>query len=216
MEYILAHPEHILQHPSGTTHILSLITYLPLLGAIIIALFLPRGNQRAVKVVATLCTVLTFVLSLVMLSHFQGGTHKLQLVEYADWIPSIGVAYFFGVDGLSILLVLLTTLLSVIVVVCSYSQIEENEKAYYACLLFLETGMLGVFMALDFFLLHLLGNHAGAHVFPHWHLGAWPASVLSHQILFVYAVRFGVHALRYSGALLLQWESRLWHWQTHL
>ena len=49
MEYILAHPEHILQHPSGTTHILSLITYLPLLGAIIIALFLPRGNQRAVK-----------------------------------------------------------------------------------------------------------------------------------------------------------------------
>ena len=155
MEYILAHPEHILQHPSGTTYILSLITYLPLLGAIIIALFLPRGNQRAAKVVATLCTVLTFVLSLVMLSHFQGGTHKLQLVEYADWIPSIGVAYFFGVDGLSILLVLLTTLLSVIVVICSYSQIEENEKAYYACLLFLETGMLGVFMALDFFLFYI-------------------------------------------------------------
>ena len=67
----------------------------------------------------------------------------------------MGVAYFFGVDGLSILLVLLTTLLSVIVVVCSYSQIEENEKAYYACLLFLETGMLGVFMALDFFLFYI-------------------------------------------------------------
>jgi NADH-quinone oxidoreductase subunit M len=155
MEYILAHPEQILQHPSGTTYILSLITYLPLLGAVIIALFLPRDDQRAPKVVATITTVLTFVLSLVMLSHFQGDTHKLQLVEYADWIPSLGVAYFFGVDGLSILLVLLTTLLSVIVVVCSYSQIEENEKAYYACLLFLETGMLGVFMALDFFLFYI-------------------------------------------------------------
>src|SRR5919197_1057845 len=155
MEYILAHPEYILPHPSGTTHILSLITYLPLLGAVIIALFLPRGDQRAPKVVATITTVLTFVLSLVMLSHFQGDTHKLQLVEYASWIPSIGVAYFLGVDGISILLVLLTTLLSVVVVVCSYSQIEENEKAYYACLLFLETGMLGVFVALDFFLFYI-------------------------------------------------------------
>jgi NADH-quinone oxidoreductase subunit M len=155
MEYILAHPEYILPHPSGTTHILSLITYLPLLGAVIIALFLPRSDLRAPKVVATITTVLTFVLSLVMLSHFQGDTHKLQLVEYASWIPSLGVAYFLGVDGISILLVLLTTLLSVVVVVCSYSQIEENEKAYYACLLFLETGMLGVFVALDFFLFYI-------------------------------------------------------------
>ena len=87
MEYILAHPEQILQHPSGTTHILSLITYLPLLGAVIIALFLPRGDHRAAKVVATVGTVLTFVLSLVMLGNFQGGTHKMQLVEYASWIP---------------------------------------------------------------------------------------------------------------------------------
>ncbi len=155
MEYILAHPEIILQHPAGTTHILSLITYLPLLGAVIIALFLPRDDSRTVKVAATICTVLTFVMSLVLLRNFEAGTHKLQLVEYANWIPSIGVAYFLGVDGISILLVLLTTLLSVIVVVCSYSQIEENEKAYYACLLFLETGMLGVFVALDFFLFYI-------------------------------------------------------------
>src|SRR5437867_1320478 len=155
MEYILAHPEIIHQHASGTTHILSLITYVPLLGALIIALFLPRNDRWTIRTAATACTALTFVLSLVMLKNFEPGTHKLQLVEYADWIPSIGVAYFFGVDGLSILLVLLTTLLSVIVVVCSYSQIEENEKAYYACLLFLETGMLGVFMALDFFLFYI-------------------------------------------------------------
>src|SRR6266581_4063950 len=155
MEYILAHPETILQHPAGTTHILSLITYLPLLGAVIIALFLPRDDSRIVKVAATICTVLTFVLSLVLLRNFEAGTHKLQLVEYANWIPSIGVAYFLGVDGISILLVLLTTLLSVVVVICSYSQIEENENAYYACLLFLETGMLGVFMALDFFLFYI-------------------------------------------------------------
>jgi len=155
MEYILAHPELILQHASGSTLILSLITYLPLLGAAVIAVAVPRDNSQAIRTVATLCTVLTFLLSLVMLSHFDAGTYKLQLVEYVNWIPSIGVAYFLGVDGISILLVLLTTLLSVIVVVCSYSQIEENEKAYYACLLFLETGMLGVFVALDFFLFYI-------------------------------------------------------------
>ncbi len=155
MEYILAHPELILPHASGSTLILSLITYLPLLGAAILALAVPRENRQAIRTVATVCTVLTFLLSLVMLKNFDAGTYKLQLVEYATWIPSIGVAYFMGVDGISILLVLLTTLLSVIVVVCSYSQIEENEKAYYACLLFLETGMLGVFMALDFFLFYI-------------------------------------------------------------
>ena len=155
MEYILAHPELILPHASGSTLILSLITYLPLLGAVILALAVPRNSRQAIRTVATVCTVLTFLLSLVMLKNFDAGTYKLQLVEYATWIPSIGVAYFMGVDGISILLVLLTTLLSVIVVVCSYSQIEENEKAYYACLLFLETGMLGVFMALDFFLFYI-------------------------------------------------------------
>lgn len=154
MEYILAHPESILQHASGTP-ILSILVYLPLLGALIIGLFLPRHDAWAIKAVATLCTVLNFLLSLVLLRNFDGSTYKMQLVEYHNWIPSMGVSYFMGVDGLSILLVLLTTLLSVIVVVCSYSQVEENLKAYYACLLFLETGMLGVFMALDFFLFYI-------------------------------------------------------------
>src|SRR5262245_4836083 len=158
MEYILAHPEIILPHAAGSTCILSLITYLPLLGAIVIALAIPHEQRRTIRIVATFVTVLTFVLSLVMLKNFEAGTHKLQLVEYVNWIPSIGVAYFFGVDGISILLVLLTTLLSIIVVVCSYSQIEENEKAYYACLLFLETGMPGVFMALDFFLFYIFSE----------------------------------------------------------
>jgi NADH-quinone oxidoreductase subunit M len=154
MEYILAHPESLLPHPSGTP-ILSIITYLPLLGALIIALALPRHERGVIKGVATVVTVLNFLLSLIVLRNFEAGTHKMQLVEYAQWIPSIGVSYFLGIDGISILLVLLTTLLSVIVVVCSYSQVEENEKAYYACLLFLETGMLGVFMALDFFLFYI-------------------------------------------------------------
>ena len=196
MEYILAHPEIILQHASGSTLILSLITYLPLLGAVILALAVPRNSRQAIRTVATVCTVLTFLLSLVMLKNFDAGTYKLQLVEYATWIPSIGVAYFMGVDGISILLVLLTTLLSVIVVVCSYSQIEENEKAYYACLLFLETGMLGVFMALDFFLFYIFCEIMLVPM--HFLIGIW-----GHGRRLYSAIKFFLYTLFGSVFMLL-------------
>lgn len=155
MEYILENAAYILAHPDKTTPILSIITYIPLLGALIIALAIPRSDTAIIKGVATVCTVITFLFSLIVLRNFDGSTHKFQLVEYVNWIPSIGVAYFLGVDGISILLVMLTTLLSIIVVVCSYTAVHEREKAYYSCLLFLETGMLGVFLALDFFLFYI-------------------------------------------------------------
>lgn len=154
MEYILAHPEYILAHEQGRTIILSLLIFFPLLGALIL-LVIPRRDVQVIKAIATVTTVLTFFFSLVVLRNFVGETHKMQLAEYYSWIPSIGVAYFLGVDGISILLILLTTVLSIIVVVCSYTAIEEMEKAYYSCLLFLETGMLGVFLALDFFLFYI-------------------------------------------------------------
>jgi NADH-quinone oxidoreductase subunit M len=118
-------------------------------------LFVPPQDIRMIKGIAIVFTSLAFVISLVVLSNFVGGTPKMQLVEYASWIPSIGVAYFLGVDGISILLVLLTTLLSIIVIFCSFADIEERQKEYYVCLLFLETGMLGVFMSLDFFLFYI-------------------------------------------------------------
>jgi NADH-quinone oxidoreductase subunit M len=155
MEYIAENAAYILAHPQGRTYILSLMTFLPLLGALIIMLAIPRHDTGVIKAIATVVTVLTFLLSLVALGNFEGDTHKFQLVEYYQWIPSIGVAYFMGIDGISVLLVLLTTLLSIIVVVCSYSDISELEKPYYSCLLFLETGMLGVFVALDFFLFYI-------------------------------------------------------------
>ena len=154
MEYILEHADYLLPHPDGVTPLLTFIIFLPLLGALA-TLVIPRSEVRLMKAVAVFATVATFLLSLVALSNFDGSTHKMQLAEYHSWIPSIGVAYFLGIDGLSILLVLLTTLLSILVVVCSFNAIHEMEKAYYSCLLFLETGMLGVFMALDFFLFYI-------------------------------------------------------------
>ena len=137
------------------TPILSIMTYTPLLGALLLMFFVPRQDTHIIKAVATIFTLLTFAFSLYVWSQFELGTHEMQMVELASWIPSIGVSYHFGIDGISILLVMLTTIISVLAVLCSFSDIEERMKEYYVCILFLETGMLGVFLALDFFLFYI-------------------------------------------------------------
>lgn len=147
--------EFILEHAMGGTPILSVLTYTPIIGALLLMLFVPPQDTRMIKGIAIIFTLLAFVFSLVVLGNFEGGTHKMQLVEHASWIPSIGVSYFLGVDGISILLILLTTLISVVCVYCSFPEIAERQKEYYVCLLLLETGMLGVFVALDFFLFYI-------------------------------------------------------------
>ncbi len=147
--------EYLLEHAMGGTPILSVLAYTPIIGALLMMLFVPPQDTRMQKTIAVIFTTLTFVFALVVLSKFQGETYKMQLVEHASWIPSIGVSYFMGVDGISIWLILLTTLLSIISVFCSFPDIQERQKEYYVCLLFLETGMLGAFMALDFFLFYI-------------------------------------------------------------
>ena len=137
------------------TPILSIMTYTPLLGALLLMFLVPRQDSHIIKAVATIFTLLTFVFSLVVWGKFELGTHEMQLVEQASWIPSIGVSYHFGVDGISILLVMLTTVISILGVLCSYTDIEDRMKEYYVCILLLETGMLGVFLSLDFFLFYI-------------------------------------------------------------
>lgn len=137
------------------TPILSIMTYTPLLGALLLMFLVPKQDTHIIKAVATIFTVLTFVFSLYVWSLFELGTHEMQLVEQVSWIPSIGVTYHFGIDGISILLVMLTAVISILVVLCSFSDVEERMKEYYVCILFLETGMLGVFLALDFFLFYI-------------------------------------------------------------
>ncbi|ETW97078.1 MAG: NADH:ubiquinone oxidoreductase subunit M [Candidatus Entotheonella factor] len=137
------------------TPILSIMTYTPLLGALLIMFLVPKQDTHIIKAVATIFTLLTFAFSLYVWSLFELGTHEMQLVEQASWIPSIGVTYHFGIDGISILLVMLIAIISILVVLCSFSDVEERMKEYYVCILFLETGMLGVFLALDFFLFYI-------------------------------------------------------------
>jgi NADH-quinone oxidoreductase subunit M len=132
-------------------HLLSLILFTPLVGALIL-LFLPSGQERLLKLWANIAALAGFLVSLPLVLRFDKTADGYQFVEKASWIPSLGVQYYLGIDGISLLLVMLTTLIGVLATLCSWSAIEHRLKEYYVMMLLLQVGMLGVFMSLDFFL----------------------------------------------------------------
>ncbi|HJQ25223.1 MAG TPA: NADH-quinone oxidoreductase subunit M [Blastocatellia bacterium] len=140
--------------------ILSWVTWLPAVGAIILLFFNKTRNDR-IRWFANLWIVVCFLISVPLVTGFPGrgagydrSLGGLQFIEDYDWIPFIGARYQLGIDGLSLVLVLLTTLLGVVSVVCSWAYIREKgrEKEYYVMLLLLQSGMLGAFVSADLFL----------------------------------------------------------------
>jgi len=136
-------------------HILSIILFTPLVGAILL-LFVPRENKDAVRWIANIFALAGFLVSLPLVpwfweKRFEAGFKFVEGVPN-HWIPSIGAGYVLGIDGISFLLIMLTTLLGWISILSSWTAIENRVKEYYIWFLILQTGMLGVFMALDFFL----------------------------------------------------------------
>lgn len=132
---------------------LSLITFLPLIGMAAI-LALPKNQDALVRWTAVIFTGIPLILGIILYANFDRTTAEMQFVEKLSWIPPFNINYYMGVDGLSIPMVLLTVLLSFLCVFASWG-IDKGVKGYYAMFLFLETGMLGVFCALDFFLFFL-------------------------------------------------------------
>jgi len=140
------------------SHILSIILFTPLLGAIVL-LFVPKENKDAIRWIANIFALGGFLISLPLVPAFWalvkgGDPAPFKLIEGSanNWIPSIGAGYVLGIDGISFLLIMLTTLLGWISILSSWTAIENRVKEYYIWFLVLQTGMLGVFMALDFFL----------------------------------------------------------------
>ncbi|HZQ25660.1 MAG TPA: NADH-quinone oxidoreductase subunit M [Terriglobales bacterium] len=137
------------------SHILSIILFTPLVGAILL-LFVPRENKDAIRCIANIFAVAGFLVSLPLVPWFWAQRFEpgFKFIEGAanNWIPSIGAGYYLGIDGISFLLIMLTTLLGWISILSSWTAIENRVKEYYVWFLVLQTGMLGVFMALDFFL----------------------------------------------------------------
>ncbi|MBI3662471.1 MAG: NADH-quinone oxidoreductase subunit M [Acidobacteria bacterium] len=138
------------------SHILSVILFTPLAGTLLM-LFVPREYENAHRWLGNLFGFLGFAVSVPLVWKFDEVAHipGFQFIEYAPWIPSIGADYRLGIDGISYLLILLTTLLGAIAILSSWSAIQSRVKEYYILLLLLQVGMLGVFMSLDFFLFYV-------------------------------------------------------------
>ena len=136
------------------TSILSAVTFLPVLGAAVVFL-LPRRAEGLVKVTALATSLVTFAVSVPLFTRFDASLSAYQFVEQRTWMPTLGVSYHLGVDGISLLLVLLTTFLMPLVLLSSWHSIERRWKEFAITMLLLETGMLGVFVALDLFLFYI-------------------------------------------------------------
>jgi len=150
------------------THLLSLILFLPSIAAIII-LFLPKGEDKLTRWFAFGASLIPFLLSLVVWFRFEAGQPGFQFEESYVWYEAIGSSLHLGVDGLSLTMVLLTTLLTPLAILASFS-ITDRVKPYMMLFLFLETGMLGVFLALDLLIF-----------FVFWEVGLVPMYFLINQ-----------------------------------
>ena len=131
-------------------HILSIVLFTPIVGLLVL-LFIPSSNERAIKLWANVAAFVGFLVSLPLAINFDPGK-DYQFVEKASWIPTLGATYHIGIDGLGLLLVMLTTVVGFLAVLSSWNAITVRLKEYYAFFLLLQTGMLGVFMSLDFLL----------------------------------------------------------------
>src|SRR6267378_2851365 len=176
-------------------HILSVVLFTPLLGALVL-LFIPREMENAHKIAGNVFGALGFFVSLPLLRWFKPGWGGFTFEETADWIPSIGAKYHLGIDGISLLLVMLTTFLGMIAILSSWSAIHQRTKEYYILLLLLQTGMIGVFVSLDFFLFYVFWE---VMLVPMYFLiGVWG----SDRRLYA-AIKFFLYTLAGSVVMLL-------------
>jgi NADH-quinone oxidoreductase subunit M len=135
-------------------NILTLITFAPLAGALVLLLF-PRNNDKAVRWGALIISLITFAFSLHLPRFFETGNAGFQFEAKAEWIKNPSINYHLGVDGISLWLVLLTTFLVPLGVIISWRSVHDRVKEFFALLLVLETAMIGVFLALDLFLFYV-------------------------------------------------------------
>ena len=174
---------------------LSVITWLPALGALVVLFLFKKEQTDAIKKFATAWFLLAFFVSLALLG-YDRGVAGFQFLEDAEWIPIIGARYQMAVDGVAVLLILLTTLLGVIASLSSWEYIGKREKEYYALLLLLQTSVLGVFCAGDLFLFFLFFEVSLVPMY--FLIGIWGGERRLYA-----AIKFFLYTLAGSVGLLL-------------
>ena len=144
--------EFLLDLPIIKGHILSVIIFLPLL-AVVALLFVK--NDLAARWITLLAMVADFILTIPLLLRFDKGTAAMQFVERGEWIPSLNIEYYLGIDGISVIFMFLTGLIGWICVLASWTSIEKRVRQFMITLLVIQTAMMGVFASLDLFLFYI-------------------------------------------------------------
>ena len=176
-----------------SSHLLTIVTFLPLAGGMLL-LFLGRENHESIRRVALVTSAATFFVSLLLLLAFDPSKADYQLVEHHAWMSNPKISYDLGTDGISLFLVLLTTFLMPLAVLCSWKSIHARVKEFFLMLLALETAMIGVFFALDLFLFFLFWE---AMLIPMYFLiGIW-----GHERRIYAAIKFVLYTM--TGSILM-------------
>src|SRR5262249_25242235 len=145
-------PRWLLPLEMMTPPLLTLLVVLPVVGALLLFV---SGQDKVVRNIALGASLVTFVLSLVLRLKFDPASADYQFVERYTWLAAFGISYDVGVDGISLLLVVLTTFLTPIALLCSWDSIEHRVRAFSFFMLVLEAAMIGVFISLDLFLFYM-------------------------------------------------------------
>jgi NADH-quinone oxidoreductase subunit M len=176
-------------------HILTIVWLTPLVGMFLL-LLIPKDNKSLIRLVANLAAFAGFLVSLPLLFWFDSSNADFQFVERVSWIPSLGVDYYLGIDGISLLLIMLTTVVGFLSILSSWSAIQDRVKEYYAFFLFLQAGMLGVFMAIDLFLFYVFWEVMLVPMY--FIIGIW-----GHSRRLYAAIKFFLYTLAGSVLMLL-------------
>ena len=132
-------------------HYLSWVLFTPLIGAALL-LLVPASKKNLIRILANVFALAAFAVSLPLALNFNKNADGFQYTERADWIPALGAHYAIGIDGISLLLVMLTTVIGAIAILSSWRAIDTRVKEYYIMFLLQQTGIIGVFVSMDFFL----------------------------------------------------------------
>ena len=186
-----------------TSNLLSVILFTPLAGLLVL-LFIPSGNKKLIKLWANITAAAGFLVSVPLVLNFNRHLDGYQFVERMDWIPPLGVQYLIGVDGISVLMVMLTTIMGFLAIFSSWDSIKDREKEYYAMFLLQQTGMIGVFISLDFLLFYVFWELVLVPMY--FIIGVWggPRKLYAAIKFFLYTLAGGV--LMLLGILTLYFQ----------
>ncbi len=175
-------------------HLLSIILFTPLLGVLVL-MFLPRSQKTLVRLWANISAAAGLLVSIPLIVNFDRNNGGMQFVERMEWIPSLGVQYLIGVDGISVLMVMLTTVMGFLAIFSSWDSVKYREKEYYAMFLIQQTGMIGVFISMDFLLFYVFWEMVLVPMY--FIIGVWggPRKLYAAIKFFLYTLAGGVMML---------------------